>query len=312
MSKKQKQMKHILFTLMVALAVGNSVQATTHMAQNEADTASVAAPKATTEAMKATVDKAKEQLAKDRAELAKTRKQLDKQRKELEEDLDEDEVALYSDTTSTDSSHTSGVSVFDDDDDEPYDSEFEIYNPIHYSNPISFFMALLSTGTGAFIAISILIILFLFIFLPFIVVILILRYLFRRSSNKQARQQQAYYAQPHVATEQSHMATEQSQGTTEQQPNVATEQPQGATAKPEEPFKQMPVSLDAHTEETIRSGIKTTALGLGLFFMFMIWQSEGLMGIGALVCFIGLGKLAIGYMAKRDQEKKNRETGGNR
>lgn len=325
-------MKHILISLMVALAAGSNAQATSHVAFSQADTATVATQKTEVAAQKtaaatqktaaapkksiddnmnATIDKAKKQLAKDRAELANTRKQLDKQRKALEEDLDEDELALFSDTTSTDTSDTSGVSVFDDDDDEPYDSEFEMYNPVHFSNPISFFMALLSTGTGAFIAISILILLLLFFILPFIVVILILRYLFRRSSNKQNKQQQAFYAQPHMATVQPQGANEQPQGANEQ-PQGTIEQPQGASTQQAEPYLQTPVGNQSHTDETIRSGIKTTFIGLGLFCMFAIWDSEGLMGIGVLVLFIGLGKLAIGYMAKKDQEKQNKNHFGER
>ena len=53
------------------------------------------------------------------------------------------------------------------------------------------------------------------------------------------------------------------------------------------------------TPENYRKrGIKNIAIGAGLFFMFAIWGSGGLMGVGALIVCLGIGQVVISKTSK--------------
>lgn len=58
-------------------------------------------------------------------------------------------------------------------------------------------------------------------------------------------------------------------------------------------------SPDMQDKYYLNRGIRNTAIGVGLFLMFAVWDSEILMGIGLLVACIGIGQIVIAKINKK-------------
>jgi hypothetical protein len=114
---------------------------------------------------------------------------------------------------------------------------------------------------GTLIAVVVVLAILLCVLAPFIVLIFLLRYLINRHNNRVTLAEKA----------------------------METGQPIPDNLKP----------VDTGSAEFYRQkGIKNTAIGVGLFIMFWIWDSGLLMGIGALVACYGIGQIIIGKTSK--------------
>jgi hypothetical protein len=63
-----------------------------------------------------------------------------------------------------------------------------------------------------------------------------------------------------------------------------------------QPVQPDPTPIDKYY---LNRGIRNTAIGVGLFLMFAIWDSDFLMGIGALVACFGIGQIVIAKYNKK-------------
>ncbi len=173
-------------------------------------------------------------------------------------------VEAFSDTTS--------VPV-----DETQDSIIEESRSRHYGMDIDIdgddfgipgLKGVLTTGGGIALAILIVVVVFLFLLLPFIVILLVLRYLIKRHNDRVALAEKAM---------------------------------ESGQAVPE---AMKPVDKQSN-DYLYRRGIRNIAIGVGLFIMFYIWGSSTLAGVGALIGCYGLGQLAISRSSKKQDNKDN-------
>ncbi len=127
---------------------------------------------------------------------------------------------------------------------------------------------LLTTGGGIALAMFVILIVFLFLLLPFIVILLVLRYLIKRHNDRVVLAEKAM---------------------------------ESGQAVPE---AMKPVDKQSG-DYLYRRGIRNIAIGVGLFIMFSIWGSSTLAGVGALIGCYGLGQLAISRSSKKQDNKDN-------
>lgn len=198
----------------------------------------------------------------------------------------------------------------------------------HYSSDHDFFDKTVgnflyhNTWVLVLLAIAAVVVMLLMIALPIIILVLILRWLIS-NHNKRAdaefteRYQQ--YATPYAAQPQP--AQQQEQPQTSEQPQAEVQQEQSQTVKqPEQPQveqmgaqttaqqspfdqsqqqaqQQMPPQVDNATtlylNKQWQKGVRNTALGVGLIFLFLCIRAEELAGIGILVACCGLGQMVI-------------------
>lgn len=186
----------------------------------------------------------------------------------------DDENVAYSDTTSVDES---------DDASEPavVVHTHGANDPLNldlYDNPFSFFVALFNFGAGGILlALLIVLIVFTFAFGPFVLLFMLLRYLLRRHNDRVELAEKA----------------------------MAAGQPIPERLKP----------LDKQGDEYMwRRGVKNAAVGFGLMVMFSFWESDGLVGVGALVLCLGIGQMVIARTTHRHGPNDGDELpgGGNR
>ena len=143
-------------------------------------------------------------------------------------------VAAYSDTTAA-QAHASAVSIDADDDDDADD---------------------LSDFNASILLLVFVVAVLIFLAFPFVVFIVLLRYLFKRSKARMELAQKA----------------------------IETGQP-----IPENLCGKQAVPA----ADLWRTGIRNVSIGAGLVLMFAIWGSAFLVGIGALVLCYGVGQLVI-------------------
>ena len=171
----------------------------------------------------------------------------------------DDENVAYSDTAST-------SSAADDDPDESYyDRDSQVSdavanNPLsfrNFDNPFAWFVALFTAGFGG-IVLALIIILFVFtlLFAPFIVLFMILRYLMRRHNDRVELAEKAMAAGVDV------------------------------------PEHMRPLGRQSN-EYMWRQGVKNASVGFGLMVMFYFWEGYYLVGVGALILCLGIGKMVI-------------------
>jgi membrane protein len=110
---------------------------------------------------------------------------------------------------------------------------------------------------------------FLFLIAPFIIIVLVLRYLIRRHNDKV-------------------MLTEKAIESGRPIPSVVKSQTQYRYSN----------------EQQWQRGVKTAATGLGLMLLFAFLGAEQLIGVGALVLCMGAGQMIIGKTSR----KKDTET----
>ena len=186
-----------------------------------------------------------------------------------------------------------------------------------------------NTWVLVLLAIAAVVVMLLLLALPIIILVLILRWLIGNHNkrvdaewNQRYHQPTAPYAeQPQPAQQQGQpQPTEQQQPAQQQgQPQPDTQQPQtllqqeqthteqmGAqTTAQQSQFnpnqqqtqQQMPPQFDnattAYLNKQWQKGVRNTALGVGLIFLFLCIHAEPLVGIGILVACCGLGQMVI-------------------
>ena len=164
-------------------------------------------------------------------------------------------IEAYSDTTDT----AMAESV-----DTTYTSSQGIDN-FSYSGEFHDLLRNLVGGTiglgGVIIAILVILIILLFLLAPFVVLILLFRYLINRHNNRVSLAEKA-------------METGQP---------IPDDLKMGSSESPDYYWKK---------------GIKNTSIGLGLLVMFSILGSEVLMGVGALIALWGAGQMIIAKTTK--------------
>lgn len=157
-------------------------------------------------------------------------------------------VAAYSDTTAA-QAHASAVSIDADDDDDADDLAEAMTTGGGFWHGLSDFNA------SILLHVFVVAVLIFFAF-PFVVFIVLLRYLFKRSKARMELAQKA----------------------------IETGQP-----IPENLCGKQAVPA----ADLWRTGIRNVSIGAGLVLMFAIWGSAFLVGIGALVLCYGVGQLVI-------------------
>ena len=176
---------------------------------------------------------------------------------------DDEGIEAYSDTTS----------LAEENDTDEAESVRVSHNPTDYEDPISWLESF-TTGTmgvgATILAVLIVIIVLLFalmvLFGPFVVLILVLRYLIRRHNDRVSLAEKA-------------METGQ-------------------------PIPAEMMSIDKQDDEYLRRrGIRNTCIGIGLVIMFGIWGSDMLTGIGFLVLFYGVGQMLIARSSKKKNDE---------
>ncbi|SFG32717.1 DUF6249 domain-containing protein [Prevotella sp. KH2C16] len=173
-------------------------------------------------------------------------------------------IEAFSDTTSTSASETQD-SIIEESQSRHYgmdtdfdDGDFNIFG----------LRELLATGGGIALAAFVFLIIFLFLLFPFIVILLVLRYLVKRHNDRVALAEKAM---------------------------------ESGQAIPE---AMKPVDKQS-VDYLYKRGIRNIAIGVGLFIMFYIWGSSTLAGVGALIACYGLGQLAISRSSKKQDTKDN-------
>lgn len=170
-------------------------------------------------------------------------------------------VEAYSDTTSSVSNDTANIvdntaAFANSDDDENWEND-----------PFTFWNKNIGWHIGGiFFAIFIITIVFLFLALPFIVIIVLLRYLIKRHNDRVDIAKQA----------------------------IASGQPIPEDVKP---------TAARNSDDLWKGGIINIATGVGLVIMFSIWGSNTLIGIGCLLICFGIGHLVIAKTSRKDNDK---------
>lgn len=198
----------------------------------------------------------------------------------------------------------------------------------HYSSDHDFFDKTVgnflyhNTWVLVLLAIAAVIVILLMIALPIIILVLILRWLIS-NHNKRADAEPSEHYQQYAApyTAQPQPAQQQEQPQASEQPQAEVQQEQSQTVKqPEQPQaeqmgaqttaqqspfdqsqqqtqQQMPPLVDNATtlylNKQWQKGVRNTALGVGLIFLFLCIRAEELAGIGILVACCGVGQMAI-------------------
>lgn len=170
-------------------------------------------------------------------------------------------VEAYSDTTSSVSNDTANIvdntaAFANSDDDENWEND-----------PFTFWNKNIGWHIGGiFFAIFVITIVFLFLALPFIVIIVLLRYLIKRHNDRVDIAKQA----------------------------IASGQPIPEDVKP---------TAARNSDDLWKGGIINIATGVGLVIMFSIWGSNTLIGIGCLLICFGIGHLVIAKTSRKDNDK---------
>lgn len=181
-------------------------------------------------------------------------------------------IEAFSDTTSVDTATTAASSYNDanDADDDDEDSQYSKYSTTHYSDPFDYFGNLF--GTGGLLVAVILCVVFGLVFLlaPFLIIFLIIRLLMQRHNDR---------------VRLAEMAMEKGQ-----------------------PIPESEKGIDRQSNEyLVKRGLRNAFLGGGLCAMFLIWDSDFLAGIGALVLIYGLGQAVIGSLPTIKEYLKKRQ-----
>ncbi|HEY9551263.1 MAG TPA: DUF6249 domain-containing protein [Prevotella sp.] len=172
-------------------------------------------------------------------------------------------IEAYSDTTSVGAADMEDTLYTVD------DAMTGSYDPADYDDPIDYFLNSPAWGVGGIlIAILVVVLLLLFLLAPFIILIMLIRFLIKRHNDKVMLAQKA----------------------------METGQPL-PDAKPEMP---------KNTNEYYRvKGIKNFFLGIGLMFLFWLLGAEELAGIGILVACMGAGQWVISRNKSKETNEDN-------
>lgn len=175
-------------------------------------------------------------------------------------------VEAYSDTTTYEADNdatTPTVSI-------PANS----VNPADYGDPFTFYNALWTVGAGGVIIAILLTLLFLiFILAPIVIVVLLIRYLFKRHNDRVLLREK------------------------EMERNYEHKE-----------YRQVDYEK-VRDDYMWKRGIQNVALGLGLVLMFGCWGAEALVGVGLLVMCFGIGQMVIARTVPGGRRKQDRGSG---
>ena len=182
-------------------------------------------------------------------------KQSDKSYKKAADKTQDNGIEAYSDTTSIDDDADNTAAI-----DTAYTSGFNLDDDDFEDNPWFLKAITGAMGAGAVIfALLIVVLVFLFLVSPFIIIILVLRYLIRRHNDNVRLAEKAMESGQAV--------------------------PSGAKIAKHRTYSN---------EDQWQRGIKTASTGLGLIALFWIIGAEQLIGVGVLVLCMGAGQMLIG------------------
>lgn len=145
------------------------------------------------------------------------------------------------------------------------------YNPADYDNPFDYLIYTPGSGIAKTIfVIGISIFLLLIILAPFIVIIYLIRYLIKRHNDKVMLAQKAMETGRPI-------------------PDEVTQ------------------TVHRTSEYNREKGIKNIFLGLGLMALFYFLSAEALVGVGALVAFMGVGQWVISRNSRNNRNDNEQE-----
>ena len=166
-----------------------------------------------------------------------------------------EELEAYSDTASVDS-------ACDDDyaeDDNPVNYSHSRYSVDNYSDPFDYIGSVFGKGALWCVGIFTVIFTLLFVFAPLLIILLILRYLYRRHNDRMRLAEMAMDKGVNI------------------------------------PESSRPIDRQS-SDYLMKRGIRNACLGFGLAIMFGIWGSRLLSGFSALVLCYGIGQILISLL----------------
>ena len=166
-----------------------------------------------------------------------------------------EELEAYSDTASVDS-------AYDDDyaeDDNPVNYSHSRYSVDNYSDPFDYIGSVFGKGALWCVGIFTVIFTLLFVFAPLLIILLILRYLYRRHNDRMRLAEMAMDKGVNI------------------------------------PESSRPIDRQS-SDYLMKRGIRNACLGFGLAIMFGIWGSRLLSGFSALVLCYGIGQILISLL----------------
>lgn len=189
-------------------------------------------------------------------------KQSDKSYKKASDKTQDNGIEAYSDTTSIDDDADNTAAI-----DTAYTSGFNLDDDDFEDNPW-FLKAITGTmGAGAVVfAFLVVLLVFLSLVSPFIIIILVLRYLIRRHNDNVRLAEKAMESGQAV--------------------------PSGAKIAKHRTYSN---------EDQWQRGIKTASIGLGLIALFWFIGAEQLVGVGVLILCMGAGQMLIGRTSRRNE-----------
>lgn len=212
---------------------------------------------------------AQRRLKEDKRRLEEENRRLEREQEQLEkesENLDaamediadgDDGMEAYSDTSSTSANGYGGGNISVDDSNR--------YNPSRFTDPFSW-IAFMCTSSfwGVLLTIFVMVLIFLFFAMPFILLIVIVRYLVRRHNDR---------------VRLAEMAMKQGR-----------------------PLDEIKMGMNRKSRSYMwRRGVRNLSLGIGLVFFFWCLGAEPFVGIGGLVACMGAGQM---FMARNRYDAK--------
>lgn len=205
---------------------------------------------------------AQRRLEEENRRLEREQEQLEKESENLGAAMEDiadgdDGMEAYSDTSSTSSSGYGGGNISVDDSNR--------YNPARFTDPFSW-IAFMCTSSfwGVLLTIFVMVLIFLFFAMPFILLIVIVRYLVRRHNDR---------------VRLAEMAMKQGR-----------------------PLDEIKMGMNRKSRSYMwRRGVRNLSLGVGLVLFFWCLGAEPFVGIGGLVACMGAGQM---FMARNRYDAK--------
>lgn len=205
---------------------------------------------------------AQRRLEEENRRIEREQEQLEKESENLGAAMEDvadgdDGMEAYSDTSSTSSSGYGGGNISVDDSNR--------YNPARFTDPFSW-IAFMCTSSfwGVLLTIFVMVLIFLFLAMPFILLVVIVRYLVRRHNDR---------------VRLAEMAMKQGR-----------------------PLDEIKMGMNRKPRSYMwRRGVRNLSLGVGLVFFFWCLGAEPLVGIGGLVACMGAGQM---FMARNRYDAK--------
>ena len=185
----------------------------------------------------------------------KHKKQADEETMKDEEKSENEQLDAYSDTTSVDSAY--GDDYAEDDNQGNY--SHSRYSVDNYSDPFDYIGSVFGKGALWCVGIFTVIFTLLFVFAPLIIILLIIRYLYRRHQDRMRLAEMAMDKGVNI------------------------------------PESARPIDKQS-SDYLMKRGIRNACLGFGLAIMFGIWGSRLLSGFSALVLCYGVGQILISLL----------------